>query len=71
MQNQLLISKAILQECKRRKRNLCTAWVNDQKAFDSAPHSWIIKSLELNGNNNRIIFFTKKTMSYWKTSMRL
>jgi hypothetical protein len=42
-----------------------------QKAFDSVPHSWIIKSLEVIGINNKIIFFTKKTISYWKTSMCL
>ena len=32
--DQLLISKAILQECKRRKKNLCMAWIDYQKAFD-------------------------------------
>jgi len=26
--DQLLISKAILQECKRRKKNLCMAWID-------------------------------------------
>jgi hypothetical protein len=34
------------------------------------PHSWIIKSLELIGNNN-VIAFTKKAMTYWRTHMRL
>jgi hypothetical protein len=45
--DQLLISKAILQECKRRKKNFSMAWTDYQKAFDKVPHSWIIKSLEL------------------------
>ena len=31
--DQLLISKAILQECKRRKKNLCMAWIDYQKAL--------------------------------------
>ena len=44
---------------------------NNIKVFDSVPHSWIIKSLELTGINNKILYFTKKAMSYWKTSMRL
>jgi hypothetical protein len=43
--DQLLISKAILQECKSRKKNLCMAWIDYQKAFYSVSHSWIIKSL--------------------------
>jgi hypothetical protein len=37
-----LISKTILQECKSRKKNVCMAWTDYQKAFDSVPHSWII-----------------------------
>ena len=69
--DQLLISKAILQECKRKKKNLSMAWIDYQKAFDRVPHSWIIKSLELIGINNKVILFTKKVMTYWKTRMCL
>ena len=47
--DQLLISQAILQECKRGEKNLSMAWIDYQKAFDRVPHSWIIKSLELIG----------------------
>jgi hypothetical protein len=67
----LLISKAILQECKSRKKSLCMAWIDYQKAFDRVPHSWITKSLEITGINNKIISFTKKIMSHWRTRMRL
>jgi len=69
--DQLLISKAILQECKSRKKILSMAWIDYQKAFDRMPHSWIIKSLELIGINNKVILFTKKVMTYWKTRMCL
>ena len=34
---QLIINKMILENCKKRKRNLRCAWI-DKKAFDSAPH---------------------------------
>jgi len=47
------------------------AWIDYQKAFDRVPHSWIIKSLELIGINNKVISFTKKVMSYWRTRMCL
>jgi hypothetical protein len=47
------------------------AWIDYQKAFDRVPHSWIIKSLELIGINNKIISLTKKIMSYWRTRMRV
>jgi hypothetical protein len=45
--DQLLISKAISQECKSRKKNVCTEWTDYQKIFFFFFHSWIIKSLEL------------------------
>jgi len=69
--DQLLISKAILQECKRREKKLCMAWIDYQKAFDRVPHSWIINSLELIGIHKKVISFTKTVMSYWITCMHL
>ena len=53
------------------KKNLSMAWIDCQKAFYRVPHSWIIKSLELIGINNKVISFTKKGMTYWKTYMCL
>jgi len=47
------------------------AWTDYQKVFDRVPHSWIIKSLESIGINNKVILFTKMVMSYWRTRMRL
>jgi hypothetical protein len=64
--DQLLISKAILQECKRMKKKFVYG-MDYQKVFERVPHSWIIKSLELIGINNKVILFTKKVMSYWRT----
>jgi hypothetical protein len=49
------------------EKNLSMAWIDYQKHFDRVPHSWIIKSLELIGINNKVISFTKKVMTYWKT----
>jgi ribosomal protein S15P/S13E len=49
------------------QKYLCMAWTDYQKAFDGAPHGWIIKSLELIGINNKMILFTKKSISYWRT----
>jgi hypothetical protein len=47
--DQLMISKAKCEDCKRRNKNLSIAWTDDQKAFDSIPHSWVEKSTELVG----------------------
>jgi len=71
MQRSTTNIKAILQGCKSRKKNKCVAWKDYWKAFDSVLHSWIIKSLELFGINDKIISFLKKAMTYWKTSMYL
>ena len=65
--DQLLISKAILQECKRKKKSVYG--MDYQQAFDRVPHSWVIKSLELIGINSKVISFTKKVISYWRTCM--
>ena len=47
------------------------ACIEYQKVFDRVSHSWIIKSIELIGINNKVISFTKKVMTYWKTCMCL
>ena len=50
---QLLINKNIMKEVRR--RNLITVWLDYRKAFDSIPHSWLIKSLKLAKIPNNII----------------
>jgi len=70
MRDQLLISKAILKECKRKKK-MGMAWIDYQKSFNRVPHSWIHKSLDLIGINNKVLTLTKNNMSYWRTHMRL
>jgi len=52
-------------------KNLYRAWIDYQKAFNREPHSWILKSLDLIGTNNKAITLTKKVMSCWRTRMRL
>ena len=46
---QLYLDKLLLQEVKRRKKNLAMGWINFQKAYDRAPHSWVIESLNMMG----------------------
>jgi hypothetical protein len=59
--DQLLISEAILQDCKGTK-----------KAYQKAgPHSCIIRSLELTGIKNKVISFRNKNMNYWRDRTRL
>jgi hypothetical protein len=46
--DQLRISKAIYEDCKRRNKNLSIAWIDYQKAFGS----WAEESIELVGVNS-------------------
>ena len=46
-EDQLFADKAILKNCRRRMTNLSMAWIDYKKAYDSVPHSWILKCLEI------------------------
>jgi len=52
--DQLMLSKAIYEDCKRRNKNLSVAWIDYQKAFDSVPHSLVEKSIEMVGVNSKM-----------------
>ena len=52
---QLMIDKLILQNCKRRKRNLNMTFIDYKKAYDSVPHSWILSCLTMCGISSCII----------------
>jgi len=60
--DQLMISKAIYEDCRRRNKNLSIAWIDYQKAFYSVPHSWVKKLIELVGVNSKIVRFCKLCM---------
>jgi hypothetical protein len=47
-----------------------TTWIDYQKTFDSVPHSWIEKSIELIGVNNKIVKFCKLSMEKWSTKLQ-
>ena len=68
--DQLMINNAILENCKKRK-NLSTAWIDYKKAFDSVPHSWILKCLQMYKIHPVCITFIEENMSQWKTNMTL
>ena len=69
--DQLLLNKAILENCRRRATNLWMAWLDYQKAYDSVPHSWIRKCLHLYGVSRNIEMFIADTMTKWKTRLLL
>ena len=46
------------------------AWIDYKKTFDSAPHEWILRSLELFKVSPRVVGFLKH-MKNWKTQLTL
>ena len=46
-------------------------WIDYRKASDKVPHSWVTEFLEWLGINDKVIRFTEKGMTTWKTRMRL
>jgi hypothetical protein len=69
--DQLMISKAMYEDCKRRKKNLNVAWIDYQKALDSVPHIGVEKSIELVGVNSKIVRFCKLSVENWNTTLQL
>jgi hypothetical protein len=66
-----LISTAILEDCRKRRKNLNMAWIDYQKAYKSVPQSWIEKSVELIGVNDKIVEFCTLSMAKWSTKLQL
>ena len=66
-----MINNAILENCKKRKKNLSTAWIDYKKVFDSVLHSWILKCLQMYKMHPVLITFIEENMSQWKTNMPL
>ena len=58
--DQLLINTMLLENSCSRRKNLSTAWIDYRKAFDSVPHSWLSRVLELYKVSPTIINFLKK-----------
>ena len=69
--DQLLIDKMVLKNCRQRKTNLFMAWIDYKKAFDSLPHSWISQCLKFFGICENIENLLDNAMTKWKTNLLL
>jgi hypothetical protein len=67
--DQLLIDKAIMKECKKKKRNLSMAWVDYKKAYDMVPHSWLLEVTELMGVAKNVRGLLESSMDHWRTEL--
>ena len=69
--DQLLINKMILDEVQKHRRNLFMMWFDYKKAFDSVPHDWILKALQLACIPQKIINTIENLMRMWATRLNL
>ena len=68
--DQLLINKTIIEDRKKKKKNLSMAWIDYRKAYDSIPHSWILKTLRMYRFNEKVIRLMETSMNNWNTTMK-
>ena len=69
--DQLLIDQMVLEDAKWNKKNLSCAWIDYRKAFDSIPHDYLIKMLEVHKFDDTIINFFKTSMDIWQTILTI
>ena len=65
----LYIDRMLLQEAKRRIKNLAMACIDFRKAYDLVPHSWILECLENLGVSEDIRRIVKESMKSWKVEL--
>jgi hypothetical protein len=65
--DQLIIDQLIANKSKRRKKNLAVAWIDYKKAYDSVPHSWIFKILQIYKIHQSICALVQQSMQHWTT----
>jgi hypothetical protein len=56
---------------KNNNRNIYTAFIDYKKAYDSVPHSWLIKILKMYKINLDLINFLSHVMTFWRTTLNL
>ena len=59
----------IFNESKTRRKNLAMAWINNKKAYDMLPQSWILHCLKLSKIPNQVVKFIEKTMQTWRMEL--
>ena len=69
--DQLLVNKTILENAKTKQKHLSTAWIDYKKAFDSVPHTWILRCLETFKVSPIPINFLRTSMKLWETNLTL
>ncbi|XP_031333830.1 uncharacterized protein LOC116163840 [Photinus pyralis] len=68
---QLVIDSVIMRQATTDKRNICTCYIDYRKAFDTVPHSWLNKIMNIYKINPTLHHFLKTIMQTWNTQILL
>jgi hypothetical protein len=60
-----------MEQARKNNRNIYTAFIDYKKAYDSVPHSWLIKILKIYKSNLDLINFLSHVMTFWRTTLNL
>jgi hypothetical protein len=60
-----------MEQARKNNRNIYTAFIDYKKAYDSVPHSWLIKILKIYKINLDLINFLSHVMTFWRTTLNL
>ncbi|CAB3260828.1 unnamed protein product [Arctia plantaginis] len=66
----LIIDMTISQQVRCNRKSLATCWIDYKKAYDSVPHTWLLKVLELYKIDTTLCTFLKSCMGQWRTALR-
>ena len=68
---QLIIDSVILNQASKKNRKLFCCYIDYQKAYDSVPHTWLIRALEIYKVHPTVVKFLGHLMQSWRTEIYL
>ncbi|XP_044760181.1 uncharacterized protein LOC123317642 [Coccinella septempunctata] len=65
----LIVDYIVTKQARKKLRNISVAWIDYRKAFDSVPHTWLLKVLKMHGVHEKLIHLLRFLMQTWRTSL--
>ncbi|XP_044760879.1 uncharacterized protein LOC123318334 [Coccinella septempunctata] len=65
----LVIDQIVTKQARRKLRHISVAWVDYRKAFDSVPHTWLLRVLKMHGIDEKVTNLLGHLMRGWRTQL--